>query len=91
MAKKSISPKLKFQLVLETSAGDKTPGQLSKLDRVHPNSIILWKKTFLDARTLSELCAVVAERIAYYNNDRRHPAIDYLAPMTYLNRRLACS
>lgn len=91
MANNSISPELKFQLVLETLAGDKTPGQLSKLYRVNPNSIALWKKLFLDARTLSELCAVAAERIAYYNNDRRHSAIDYLAPMTYINRRLACS
>jgi len=48
MAKKSISPKLKFQVVLETLTGDKTPGQLGKLYRVHPNSIGLWKKTFLE-------------------------------------------
>ncbi len=48
MAKKSISPKLKFQVVLETLTGDKTPGQVAKLYRLHPNSIGLWKKAFLE-------------------------------------------
>jgi len=49
------------------------------------------RSLLLDAQTLAELSAVVEERMAYYNHDRRHSATDYLAPVTYLNRRLACS
>lgn len=42
------SPKLKFQVVLEALTGDKTPGQIAKAYRVHPNSVGLWKKAFLE-------------------------------------------
>ncbi len=42
------SPKLKFQVVLESFDPSKTPGQIAKAYRVHPNSIGLWKKVFLE-------------------------------------------
>ena len=38
----------------------------------------------LDARTLEELQAVVAERMDYYNNRRRHSTIGYQAPVMYI-------
>jgi len=41
---------------------------------------------FLDARTLDELTAVVDERMRYYNIERRHSSIGYLAPWTYIQR-----
>jgi putative transposase len=41
---------------------------------------------FLDAKTLDELVAVVDERMHYYNNERRHSSIDYLAPVAYIQR-----
>jgi putative transposase len=41
---------------------------------------------FLDVQTLDELVAVVDGRMHYYNNERRHSSIDYLAPLTYIQR-----
>lgn len=48
MAKKRYSPKVKFQVVLEALTGEKTPGQIAKQYGIHPNSVGLWKKEFLD-------------------------------------------
>ena len=48
MARKLYSPKLKFQVVLETLAGEKAPGQIAKQYGIHPNSVGLWKKQFLE-------------------------------------------
>jgi transposase len=48
MARKRISPKLKFEAALVNLKGDKTPGQLSRLYRIHPNSVALWTKTLLE-------------------------------------------
>lgn len=48
MAKKRYSAKLKFQVVLEALTGDKTPGQIAKQYGIHPNSVGLWKKEFLE-------------------------------------------
>lgn len=48
MARKQYSPKLKFQIVLEALSGEKTPGQIAKQYGVHPNSVELWKKAFLE-------------------------------------------
>lgn len=42
------SAKLKFEVVLEALTGDTTPGQIAKAYRVHPNSVGLWKKAFLE-------------------------------------------
>ncbi len=46
--KRSYSPKLKFQVVLEALTGEKTPGQIAKAYGIHPNTVGLWKKAFLD-------------------------------------------
>lgn len=45
---KRVSPKLKFQVVMETLTGSKTPGQIGKAYGVHPNSIGLWRKTLME-------------------------------------------
>lgn len=39
---------------------------------------------FLDAQSLAELAAVVDERMRYHNSQRRHSAIDYQSPLTYI-------
>lgn len=46
--KRSYSPKLKFQVVLEALTGERTPGQIAKAYGVHPNTVGLWKKTFIE-------------------------------------------
>jgi transposase-like protein len=48
MVRKRYSPKLKFQVVLEALTGEKTPGQIAKQYGIHPNSVGLWKKQFLE-------------------------------------------
>ncbi len=45
--RREVSPKLKFQVVLEALTGDKTLGQIAKAYGVHPISVG-WKKTFLE-------------------------------------------
>ncbi|MGB5932692.1 MAG: IS3 family transposase [Anaerolineae bacterium] len=40
--------------------------------------------SLLDAQTLDELHAVVSDRMAYYNNERRHSRTEYLAPLRYV-------
>ncbi len=42
------SPRLKFQVVLEALSDAKSAGQIAKAYHVHPISIGLWKKTFLE-------------------------------------------
>jgi len=42
------------------------------------------RSLFLDARTLDELKAVVAERMVYHNRERRHSSIGYRAPATFV-------
>ena len=46
--RRHFSSKLKFQVVLEVLSGEKTPGQIAKAYGVHPNSVGLWKKIFLE-------------------------------------------
>jgi putative transposase len=41
---------------------------------------------FLDTQSLDELVAVVDERMRYYNTERRHSSIGYLAPVAYIQR-----
>ena len=48
MARRTYTPKLKAQVVLEVLTGEKTPGQVAKAYGVHPNSVVLWKKRFLE-------------------------------------------
>ena len=47
-ATRQYSAKLKFQVVLEALKGDKTPTQIARAYRVHPNSVGLWKRWFLE-------------------------------------------
>jgi len=42
------------------------------------------RSLLLDAQTLDELQAVVAERMNYHNNRRRHSTIGYQAPIMYI-------
>lgn len=42
------STKLKFQVVLEALKGEKTVAQIAKAYRLHPNSVDLWKRAFLE-------------------------------------------
>lgn len=46
------------------------------------NHSLLW-----EAADLPALRQVVAARMAYYNEERRHSTLGYLAPLTYLQRR----
>ena len=48
MARKQYSPKFKFQVVLEALTGERTPGQIARQYGVHPNSVGLWKRAFLE-------------------------------------------
>ncbi len=48
MARRRYTPKLKAQVVLEVLEGDKTPGQVAKAYGVHPNSVGLWKRRFIE-------------------------------------------
>jgi putative transposase len=42
------------------------------------------RSLLLDAQTIEQLRAVVAERMHYYNQTRRHSTIGYQAPITYI-------
>jgi len=44
------------------------------------------RSLFLDAQSLAELAAVVDSRMVYYNTDRRHSSLGYVAPLTYIAR-----
>jgi len=46
--KRRYTAKLKFQAVLESLTGEKTPGQIAKACAVHPNSIGIWKMQLLE-------------------------------------------
>jgi transposase len=47
-ATRQYSAKLKFQVVLEALRGDKSPAQIAKAYLVHPNSVGIWKRWFLE-------------------------------------------
>jgi putative transposase len=42
------------------------------------------RSLLLDAQTLNELIALVAERMHYYNGERRHSTIGYRAPLAFI-------
>jgi putative transposase len=44
------------------------------------------RSLLLDAATLAELKAVVAQRIAYHNHDRRHSSLANTTPAAFLSR-----
>ncbi len=41
------------------------------------------RSLLLDCQTLEELTGMIARRIDYYNRDRRHSKIGYMAPLSY--------
>ena len=47
-SKRRFSSKLKLKVVLELLAGEKSPAQIARAYGVHPNSVMLWKKTLLE-------------------------------------------
>ncbi len=47
-ATRRYSARLKFQIVLEALKGDKSQAQIARAYRVHPNSVGLWKRGFLE-------------------------------------------
>ncbi len=48
MSKKQYSPNLKFQVVREALGEGKTPRQIANQYGIHPNSVRMWKKEFLE-------------------------------------------
>lgn len=44
------------------------------------------RSLLLDAESLVELCHVVATQMHYYNTERRHSSLEYVAPLTYIER-----
>ena len=44
------------------------------------------RSLFLEAQSMTELIMIVAERMEYYNSQRRHSSIGYLPPLTYIER-----
>lgn len=46
--KRRHSPKFRAQVVLEALSGERTPGQIAKAYGVHPNSVSLWKRKFVE-------------------------------------------
>ncbi len=47
-ATRRYSAELKFQVVVEALRGDKTPAQIAKVYRVHPNAVGIWKRWCLE-------------------------------------------
>ena len=47
-AARRYTAKLKFQVVLEALKGEKPVAQIAKAYRLHPNSVDLWKRAFLE-------------------------------------------
>jgi len=47
-SRRRFPPKLKFKVVMEALTGDRTPAQIAKAYGVHPNSVALWKRMFLE-------------------------------------------
>ena len=44
---------------------------------------------FFDAGNIWELARAVGMQVNYYNGQRRHSALGYLAPRTYINREVS--
>lgn len=47
-SRRQYPPKLKAQVVLEVLSGERTPAQVANAYGVHPNSVGLWKRQFLE-------------------------------------------
>ena len=48
MARRRYTPRLKARVVLEVLGGERTPEQLAKAYGVHPNSVQLGRRRFVD-------------------------------------------
>ena len=46
--RRTYSPKLKFQAVMEVLTGSRTVGQVARAYGLHANSVGLWRKTVLE-------------------------------------------
>jgi transposase-like protein len=46
--RKTYSPKVKFQAIMELLKGEKTTTQIARAWGVHPTSVTNWKKNFLE-------------------------------------------
>lgn len=44
------------------------------------------RSLFLDAQSVDELRNIVAQRMDYYNTERRHSSLDYVAPLLYIQQ-----
>ncbi len=71
-SKRRFSSKLKLKVVLELLAGEKSPAQIARAYGVHPNSVMLWKKTLIDRG------AEIFERDAGPTSDRRVAELEQL-------------
>jgi transposase len=67
-ATRRYSGRLKFQVVLEALKGERSPAQIAKVYRVHPNSVGIWKRWFLERGPAlfeqAELTGATARRVA---------------------------
>lgn len=48
-----------------------------------------WADVFAAAQTESEVIELTKDALSYYNEKRRHSAIDYFAPDDFIRRELA--
>lgn len=64
---------MKFQVVMESLRGEKTPGQIGKAYGVHPNSIGLWRKILMERGA-----EVFESRGRGEGNDRRVAELEQL-------------
>ena len=46
------------------------------------------KDLFLNAGNIRELRRVINERMEYYNETRRHSALGYMSPLSYINHEM---
>jgi len=67
------SAKLKFQVVLEALKGEKTPAQIAKAYRVHPNSVGIWRHWFCERGP-----ALFERAEAAHENERRLAELEQL-------------
>lgn len=88
--RRRYSPKLKFQVVLEALTERRSPAQIAKAYGVHPNSIGLWKKAFVErGAELFERDGTVAEyehRIAELERLVGHKEVEIALLKNFLGR-----
>ena len=70
---KRYTARLKFQVVLEAIKEEKTVGQLARSYRIHPVSIICWKKGFLEKG-----CEIFGQSTTIHDYERRIQELERL-------------